>query len=207
MAIAMFSPLAHSATTTLGNLTYDTNTHIISSSSGTFYLGFDVLAGYTYQQTLAATEEGGMYQQFHIASQAEAFQFYYDLSGNNATTQPDNEGTNTYYSIINSFEDGVFGANSRSYVDAVYFLAEEGKEVGHISLESYLNKVLISDYYNSISVSDYYSAGGKESDEPISWLLVSDLSLSAVPIPATAFLFGPAFLGFMGFRRRAKLIG
>jgi hypothetical protein len=30
-------------------------------------------------------------------------------------------------------------------------------------------------------------------------------SVSAVPVPAAAFLFGPALLGFIGLRRRAKL--
>ena len=29
-------------------------------------------------------------------------------------------------------------------------------------------------------------------------------SMSAVPLPAAAFLFGPVLLGFMGFRRKAK---
>ena len=30
------------------------------------------------------------------------------------------------------------------------------------------------------------------------------LNVSAVPIPAAAFLFAPALLGFMGLRRRAQ---
>lgn len=34
---------------------------------------------------------------------------------------------------------------------------------------------------------------------------ISNDSVSAVPLPAAAFLFGPALLGFMGFRRKAKV--
>ena len=36
-------------------------------------------------------------------------------------------------------------------------------------------------------------------------ILLDNVSVSAVPIPAAALLFAPALLGFMGLRRRAKI--
>lgn len=35
-------------------------------------------------------------------------------------------------------------------------------------------------------------------------IMLDNISVSAVPIPAAAFLFSPALLGFMGLRRKAK---
>ncbi len=35
-------------------------------------------------------------------------------------------------------------------------------------------------------------------------IMLDNVSVSAVPIPAAAFLFAPALLGFMGLRRKAK---
>jgi hypothetical protein len=41
---------------------------------------------------------------------------------------------------------------------------------------------------------------------PSGWMHLDNLQYtpSAVPIPAAAFMFAPALLGFMGLRRRAK---
>jgi len=38
----------------------------------------------------------------------------------------------------------------------------------------------------------------------VSNVIWEEVSVSAVPIPAAAFLFGPALLGFIGFRRKVK---
>ena len=48
--------------------------------------------------------------------------------------------------------------------------------------------------------------GGVDSDFPYraTWGSGTIQSLAAVPIPAAAFMFAPALLGFMGLRRRAK---
>jgi hypothetical protein len=204
MAFLMVSAQAYLATT-IGNLTYDEISNLITSTSGTQYLGFDVLAGYTYQQTVQATANGGAYEQFHIASQQEAFQFYYDLSGSNATLQPDTNGVNAYFTIIPALNtDGLFGANSADHVDAAWFLSDESQEVGRVRLSNFNTRAEIGDTYNSILVSDFYSASGKHSDQAISWLLVSNSTISAVPVPAAAFLFAPVLIGFMGLRGKQK---
>jgi hypothetical protein len=204
LASVMVSAQAYSATT-IGSLTYDETTNLITSTSGTQYLGFDVLAGYTYQETVQATASGGAYEQFHIASQQEAFQFYYDLSGSNATLQPDMNGVNSYSKIVSSInQDGLFGANANSIADTAWFLAKESKEVGLVKLSNYNTRAEISDGHTSIVVSDFYTASGKHSDQAISWLLVSNSTISAVPVPSAAFLFAPVLIGFMGLRGKQK---
>jgi hypothetical protein len=152
-----------------------------------------------------ATANGGAYEQFHIASQQEAFQFYYDLSGSNATLQPDTNGVDAYFTIIPALNtDGLFGDNSADHVDAAWFLSDESQEVGRVRLSNFNTRAEIGDYYNSIYVSDFFSASGKHSDQAISWLLVSNSTVSAVPVPAAAFLFAPVLIGFMGLRGKQK---
>jgi hypothetical protein len=61
---------------------------------------------------------------------------------------------------------------------------------------------------NNINTGDGYFIDGLFLDlrmvvtEPGDWIRV--ITASAVPLPAAAFLFAPALLGFMGLRRRAK---
>jgi hypothetical protein len=104
-----------------------------------------------------ATANGGAYEQFHIASQQEAFQFYYDLSGSNATLQPDTNGVDAYFTIIPALNtDGLFGDNSADHVDAAWFLSDESQEVGRVRLSNFNTRAEIGDYYNSIYVSDFF---------------------------------------------------
>ena len=62
---------------------------------------------------------------------------------------------------------------------------------------------------NNIGSGDGYIINGLLLDlrmvvtEPGDWIRV--ITTSAVPVPAALFLFGPALLGFIGLRRKAKL--
>ena len=62
---------------------------------------------------------------------------------------------------------------------------------------------------NNIARGDGYIINGLLLDlrmvvtEPGDWIRV--ITASAVPVPAALFLFGPALLGFIGLRRKAKL--
>jgi hypothetical protein len=61
------------------------------------------------------------------------------------------------------------------------------------------DNVLNISWQNGPAVNPYSSQGGPDSVE---YSLTGDVA--AVPIPAAAFLFAPALLGFMGLRRKAK---
>lgn len=185
---------------TVGTLTYDSGNNIITdSATGTTYLGWDVLADYTYAQTLAATQAGGAYEGFHIATQTEAFTFYHAAGGN--TLHEDKLGHDSYGTSVGIYE-GFFGANFDSENDIVWFLSDETQEVGYIwTLHGTIN---IFDNWNPIYMSDSYSATGSHSDTPISWLLVSDNSISPVPVPAALPLFATALAVFGWMRRRKQ---
>ena len=71
-AALIISTSAHAAVVT-GDLSYDSGTGLITSTSGLTYLGWDVAANLTYAETVASTSSGGIYKDFHIASQTEAF--------------------------------------------------------------------------------------------------------------------------------------
>ena len=65
-----------------GNLSYDDNNKYIDSTDGTRYLNLTGAAPLSYAQTLDATRVGGLYQEYHIASQTEAYQFANAFIGN-----------------------------------------------------------------------------------------------------------------------------
>lgn len=68
--------------TTVGTLTHDTGTHLITdSATGTKYLRWNVLADKNCAQTLDLTVVGGAYHGFHIASQTEAYTFFNAAGG------------------------------------------------------------------------------------------------------------------------------
>jgi len=57
--------------------------------------------------------------------------------------------------------------------------------------------------FNSLGLSDSAGNGGALSYAYLDNFRYGD-SVSAVPVPAALFLFAPALLGFLGFRRKAK---
>lgn len=62
--------------------------------------------------------------------------------------------------------------------------------LGTLDLSAYTGKVF--EFYNltaDVGADDFY---------------INTMNVSAVPVPAAAFLFAPALLGFMGLRRKAK---
>ena len=76
---------------------------------------------------------------------------------------------------------------------------------------SLINTVLISmlEGYNKYSISGLGAFAGltfRDNNDPygVRYMDMSYNSVSEVPIPAAAFMFAPALLGFMGLRRRAK---
>ena len=90
--------------------------------------------------------------------------------------------------------------------------------VGTLIFRRYVNYsykfILISKYtrywlsayvFNQVWTGSLFGIGAVDYNDEfkISGINVS-YDVAAVPIPAAAFLFGPALLGFMGLRRKAK---
>jgi len=196
----VFTSNINAATITTGGLTYDDSTHVITGTDGTSYLSWDQAASLNYAQTLAATDVGGAYEAYHIASQTEAYNFY-NLAILPTAGVVDAPFEQTFNTLSASFYDGIFGANYNDEHDFAWFLSDENEQVGKLNVHS-PGALKLDDYYGSISDSDAYSGG--QTVTHATWLLVSDSNLIATPIPAALFMFAPALLGFFGFRRKMQ---
>lgn len=60
----------------------------------------------------------------------------------------------------------------------------------------------VSDFYVNSQVQSYYAVN--DTQVALTFLSWKPSKVSSVPLPAAAFMFAPALLGFMGLRRRAS---
>ncbi len=150
-----------------GDLSYDVNgSQIITGRDDVKYLGWSHAANLNYEQTLIATSPGGIYANFHIASQAEALKFFSDATG---------EGGNVNYlqDIDLNHSSGQFGNNFDSNNSFVFFISDSlDEQVGVIG--SYGGMMDRETAWGSIEFSNEFATGGAYSDQTIGWLLVSD---------------------------------
>jgi len=72
-----------------------------------------------------------------------------------------------------------------------------GLFVNHQQSEDHFDKFIPGHH---LFLSDVLSTGFSDT----TFLEWTPSNVSAVPVPAAVFLFAPALLGFLGFRRRAK---
>jgi len=109
-------PPVHATVITHGNLSYDDNNKYIDSTDGTRYLNLKSAAPLSYAQTLDATRVGGLYQEYHIASQTEAYKFANAFIGHeefndDSSVQVHSHRTGT------TWEDGILGDNYTTDID------------------------------------------------------------------------------------------
>jgi len=196
--LALGSVSANSAIIT-GELSYDdTGTQIISRTDGlgVSYLGWGVAASLTYAETLAATADGGAFEEYHIANESEALEFYNLASEQNVAFGTRWHDTN--WSNANGLDEysDVFGANHLLDVSLVWFLNENfSNEVGYIYSSDWTYGFIPWTPDLNIADADLSSVEGT------SWLLVSDTI--NVPEPTTLSLFGLGLAG-LAFSRRHK---
>jgi hypothetical protein len=68
------SSVASASVITTGTLEYDNVSNVITDNvSGETYLGWDMVKHLDYAQTVAITTGTGLYNDWHIASQTEAY--------------------------------------------------------------------------------------------------------------------------------------
>ena len=186
----------------IGDLTYDDAKEYIEHSDGTKYLNLRAAKDLTYAETEVATQEGGAFAGYHIASQAEAYKLYNAFSfGSDAV---DTVGLQFFKQTIFEFADGFFGDNRDEYSDLAWFLSDESDYVvGLFALFNVVDEVHIYDaYYRETTFSDQWSASGYYRDQAITWLLVGDST--QVPTP-TSFALVVLGLFCLGAARRKKL--
>ena len=195
------SASVNATTYTYGNLTSDDTTNFIADTvTGREYLRFDTL-NMSYADTVAAIGTGGLYDGWSIANSDIADDFYSAILGGGSTPCSGATQYGTLCGSLTGWVDGVFGASYYDYNDYFYYLStnttpdfstQQDVGLAHI----YSGGIIDNDDWGSFSNSDYYN---------IDFLLYNDDGLSApstVPVPAAAWLFGSALLGFFGFSRR-----
>ena len=207
---AVLSLPAHSAVVNVGSLSFDDSTRIITdTATGVSYLSWDQAASLSYVQTVTATEAGGAFEDFHIASMDEAVSFF-SAAGSPYVNDP-NVDDEYIYQTYSVFQNGLWGNNyGLNESDQVWFLSDErspGYEeellfAGYIRMGS--GELFFNDAAATIELTDRYADGGQYQNTPISWLLVSDTALSPVPLPVAAWLFIGGLAGLASLRRRSS---
>lgn len=182
---------------------------IVDSLNDRQWLGWDVTRGLTYNETVAQTQAGGVFEGFAIARNADALLFLNALLGashgcsdpavtvcfTDESPQREHLVGESYFSRSNwAFDD----------FDYVFYLSDNniGEAAGALEVQT-------GDGNRSDSVSNYNEWGTFAATEAyagvpqsIGWLLYRQPSMS-VPEPGSAALAGVALLAVLGTRRRA----
>ena len=181
----------------IGNVEYDGTT--ITDENGRQYLGLDILADYTYSQTVTATGTGGDFEGWMIADAMISDQFINSILGGASVC----DGAGTAFlqlcGVLTSWSDGGLGANAGSSSDGWFYLnSEGGATVGADSI-SHNGEVHQKTSWDEISTSDVFSSSDLSS-HTITWLVYQD---ATVPEPSILALMISGILG-LGFASRRK---
>jgi hypothetical protein len=190
----------------IGNLTYD-GTYI--SGDGRTYLGLWTNASWDYTRTFNATQVNGDYEEFRIATTADADYFIGSLFGANAdncSSTINGWPSYEYCGSIQGWRDGIFGHNYNRSYDIFFFIADQSatREAGEVRIKR--GEVVQSEGSKSIRQTDYYGVDGGSfpaNTTWIPWLLVKEDTVASVPEPSSIALMGLGIFG-IGFVRRRR---
>lgn len=211
ISVFMIASLHGNATIITGDLSYDdTLTRTITGQNGLTYVGWAEAASYNFEQTLAATSPGGRYENYHIANQVEAGDFF-SLATN--VSVDDGYGS---VAVNTPIERAAFGDRSSS--PGVWFLIDLNRgrqDVGVLSIHEVnqynpnpFMQITTEEFAYNIAHTDRHSTSGSISSRLRSWLLVSGPAPTAHPIPApvTSLLLGLGLLGLWFARKHNNLV-
>ena len=156
-----------------GQLTYDSESFLITSSKGNSYLGFEVADGrdYTYVHDIILTNP--LYSDYHVATQTEAYEFY-NLAIAPLPAVVDAEEDEIITTSIDGIRDRFGEMVWRNYgfgnFAPAFFLSDVGEEnVGLI--RSSEGAIEVEDYLFWLASTYYHSFGFGHADM-YSWLIV-----------------------------------
>ena len=201
------SSVASASVITTGTLEYDNVSNVITDNvSGETYLGWDMVKDLDYAQTVAITTGTGLYNDWHIASQTEAYSFYNAATGAGVS---DVVGDQIHSDDIGVYVDGErFGGSSAPLQDYAWFLSDGLLPAGNLQLYSRYTDLSLTEIFCTLDCTDYNSINGniagdsQSSGYNIGWLLVGG-STTVVPEPSIIALFALGLVG-IGFARRKR---
>jgi len=179
-----------------GLLDYDSTSGIITNTqTGLTYFNWGEADGLTYQQTIDATDVGGIYEGYHIANSTEGMAFF------DAATINKVNPTGTVF-ILNP--EGILPGDrvGGTPVEAwAWFLSDSDGFAHTIHIDNSLNITGFEVLSNYRKIADTNIYNGNIGGFPaVSWLLVEDEdSKQSIPEPSTFAIFA---LGLIGLASR-----
>ncbi len=191
---------AYAEIITTGAMTYDDTTpdYVSDSLNHREWLRWDIVEDYTYNEIFHATDIGGEYEDWTMASSEDmnvlVQALYGDEYANSCTSTTINEVCGNFeFDIIKS----MFGEREGSTgYDSVAFLSEGITEVGLLGVNTDENILRKYNDWVSIDGKDRWHGSGSSS---ISYQLYRETGATAVNEPATLAIFA---LGIIGLRMR-----
>jgi len=179
-----------------GNLSYNNVTNIITDmNTDATYLGFDVLAGLSYDEVSVATSTGGEFADFHIASTEEGMEFFH-AAGAGATSRSGSDWIKYEMDIV--FDR--FGDNFFDEYDSVYSFNQDSGLFDEITVwNAYGGGITLKMQGSTLESADLHTV---VVSPPKSYLAVGNFSAN-IPEPTSSSLLGIGLAGF-GFSRKKR---
>ncbi len=191
-AIILASLLIHPAKAALidgGGFTFD-------DQSGLEWLDLSATQGQSYNEVLAAIGSGGSLAGWSVASAAQVSTFFDNAGGTPPYEASDATPRAWISNLVNLWGESYFLTND---------LLNDGlRGGGRIFYDTVCFKICISLSSAWLTGADDVGTPDTEVRPDLAVALYRD-PVNPVPIPAAAWLFGTALVGFVGFSRRRKL--
>lgn len=176
--------------TTTNAALIDNGTFTTDTSTGWDWLDLSYTLSYSYNELIAATNSGGLFEEYTLASHTQVNTLY------SAVGLPSAGNYTTNFAAVNNLISFVGATSSQgSYLQAVGITSTPSGDLYKVAGMDFLFNGGTPTYS---LINDLSYGTGFGPDSVAGWLVKP----SAVPIPAAAWLFGSALIGLAGIKRK-----